>query len=116
MSCRLLIFSCLLLLCSCAHENEIDLVVYPEYCGGCVKRNFKVLGIQNYDGKFNIYFDTTDTFILGQARLNDLVYHHIDNGEIRSKFGDYANIVLISAAGERIELRTNETIKKGTHY
>lgn len=66
--------------------------------------------------QFNIYFDTTDSFILDIAKMNHLQFHHIDKSEISSKFGDYANLVLFVPGKEPIELKTNEIIEKGKHY
>ncbi len=107
----------IVVLFSCSPENnKIDLVVYPEYCGGCVSRNFHAIKNDNLEDKFNVYFDTTDTFILEAANINSLKFYHMDNSKIRAKFGDYANIVLFSTGKEPIELKTNEIIEKGKHY
>lgn len=92
------------------------MVVYPEYCGGCVTRNFQTIRNEKKDDRFNVHFDTTDRFILEAAKLNGIKYYHVDNHEIRSKFGDYANIVLFSKGMEPKELKTNETMEKGKHY
>ena len=54
------------LLFSCKVENnKIDLVVYPDYCGGCVSSNFSAIKNNNMQDKFTIYIDTTNIFILG---------------------------------------------------
>ena len=114
---KALIILSIVTLISCGQRNnEIDLVVYPEYCGGCVVRNFHTIKNDSLENKFKVYFDTTDKFILEAASLNNLKFKHIDNREIRSRFGDYANIVLFSSETSPIELRTNEIIEKGKHY
>jgi hypothetical protein len=92
------------------------LVVYPEYCGGCVIRNFSELKNKKLADKFTVYFDTTNTFILNCATQNKLNFQHIYNKDIPAKFGDYANVVVINLDGKTIELKTNETITKGVHF
>lgn len=106
-----------ILLFSCGQENnKINLVVFPDYCGGCVSRNFHALKNINTEDKFNVYFDTSDLFILDAAKLNNLKFTHIDNSKIHAKFGDYANIVLFTPGKEPTELKTNEIVEKGKHY
>jgi len=112
-----LFFLLIVLFFSCSEKNKnIDMVIYPEYCGGCVSRNFSAIKNNDLNDKFNIYFDSTDLFILNESKLNKLDFNHIDNTDIRSKFGDYANIVILMLDGEAIELKTNETIEKGKHF
>ncbi len=113
---RVLIIFFNVILLSCGVDNKVDLVVYPEYCGGCVSRIFYTIKNDKVDDKFNIYFDTTDIFVLGAAKLNSLNFNHLENSNIRLKFGDYANVVLFSSGKEPIELKTNEIIEKGKHY
>lgn len=112
----LILFLLISISLSCNKKTKTDLVVYPEYCAGCVSKNFFIIKNNNLNDKFNIYFDTTDLYILKAAKLNNLNYNHIDFSEIRPKFGDYANIVLIPPEGIPEELRTNEFIRKGKHF
>lgn len=112
-----LIIFLIVILFSCSPENnKVNLVVYPEYCGGCVSRNFYIIKNDNLKDKFSVYFDTTDVFILDAAKTNNLKFIHTNNNNIRSKFGDYANIVLFSSGKDPIELKTNEILEKGKHY
>lgn len=114
---RLSLITLMLLFFTCnVKDKKADLVVYPEYCGGCVTRNFSTIKNNNWGDQFNIYFDSTDAFLLDQSKLNNLQFHHIDNNDIRSKFGDYSNIAIIKQGGEPIELKTNETLEKGKHF
>tara|TARA_R110002072_G_scaffold302060_2_gene483619 strand:+ start:42151 stop:42507 length:357 start_codon:yes stop_codon:yes gene_type:complete len=107
----------LLLFASCSGgKSEIDLVVFPDYCGGCVIKNFSEIKNASAEEEFNIYFDTTDSFILDVAIANNLDFNHVNSSEIASTFGDYANIVVIKLGHEAIELKTNELIEKGKHY
>ena len=107
----------LIILCSCSlQDSKIDLVVYPEYCVGCVIKNFQAIKNNSLDEKFNIYFDTTDKFILDAANSNGLEYNYIENEKIALHYGDYANIVLFKKNEAPIELKTNEKIKKGKHF
>jgi len=108
-------FVVLLFLSSC-QEKKNTLVVYPEYCGGCVIRNFTKLKETGRSGEFDIYFDTTDAFVLSNAKKSHFKFHHISNDAIAAKWGDYANVVVINTDGKVTELKTNETIQKGVHY
>lgn len=101
---------------SCQEKDKNKLIVYPEYCQGCIIRNFSELKSSNMINEFDIYFDTTDLFILNSAKQNKFNFYHIANTDIPSKFGDYANIVVINKDGEVHELKTNETIEKGVHF
>lgn len=104
------------LLYSCQNASKNTLIVYPIYCGGCVDRNFHELSEKNLANEFNIYFDTTDAFLLSKATLYKLKTHHIKNKKIPYRFGDYSNIVIINKKGETFELRTDETLEKGIQF
>lgn len=107
----------MLLFSSCSEKNEKNiLVVFPDYCGGCVSKNFLTIDQNNLNDKFKIYFDTTDSFVLNAAKMNKLSYNHIYNKDIPPKFGDHANLVIIDLAGKSTELTTNEILEKGRHY
>jgi hypothetical protein len=102
---------------SCNDKNKKnDLIVYPEYCGGCVIKNFGEIKNKNLEDRFNLYFDSTDIFILNTAKMNNLEFTHVDKSQIPLKFGDYANLVVIKSNSQAIELRTNEIITEGVHY
>lgn len=101
---------------SCYNDHKrVDLIVYPEYCKGCVSKNFFILKNKDFDKYVDIYFDTTDVFLLNTAKLNDLSYNHIDNDDVFLNYGDYANVV-VSKNGHVTELKTNEVIEKGKHF
>jgi len=110
-----LIFAFILLFQTGCNKNEVKIVVYPNYCKGCVMKNFPIL--KDIQGKENIalFFDTTDVFLRSEANLNNLLFKHVENDVIPSQFGDFANLVVIKG-DQAIELRTNEKIEKGTHY
>jgi hypothetical protein len=91
-------------------------VVFPDHCGGCVSKNFHTINSKKLNDELNIYFDTTDSFVLNEAKRNNLGFIHIDNKDIPAKFGDYANIVIVNLKGEAIELTTNEVVEKGKHF
>ena len=92
------------------------IIVFPEYCGGCVQRNFKIIHQESTNNSFKLYFDSTDRFVLNEAKRYNLNYEHIDRKSIYIKFGDYANLVVRKQNGETIELQTNQVIQKGVHY
>lgn len=106
----------LLFFTNCTSKDKIDVIVYPDYCGGCVTRNFYEISQSKDIEKFNIYFDSTDRFIFNESKSFGLNFIHIDNNDIPLKFGDYANLVVINLQGDVFELKTNETIYKGKHY
>lgn len=107
----------ILLLTSCSRENKKNtLVVYADHCGGCVSKNFSTINNNKLNDELNIYFDTTNAFVLNEAKQNKLNFIHIANKDIPSKFGDLANIVVINLKGDVIELTTNQVIEKGIHF
>jgi len=114
---RVLVFICILLSFSCEFWNDkIDLVVYPEYCRGCVSKNFSSIRLDSLGSTFSVYFDTTDTYVLNEAKRNKLRYTHISKSEVRPKFGDYANVVIFPPGKKAVELSTNEVLSKGVHF
>ncbi len=106
----LVLYSCSIL------NNKTKMIIYPEYCGGCVSRNFSEIKIKNLQINFIVYFDTSDKFTLERADINQINYKHISNKEIANKFGDFANIVTQKKGSSFVELKTNETIEYGIHY
>ncbi|MDR9399716.1 hypothetical protein [Salibacter sp.] len=107
----------ILIIGSCKQSDKVKVIVYPEYCKGCVIKNFSsISNNSNLNNKVSIYFDTTDSFILNTAKKYHLGYKHIDNANIPLEFGDYANVVVINLEGEPTELRTNEVLEKGKHF
>ena len=116
MKSKLVIIVCSVILLSCTDRNKNKIIVFPEYCQGCVVRNFEAMKNQKISSEFEIYFDTTDAFVLQTAKNNKLKFHHISNQDIPEKFGDYANLVVINSAGKTTELKTNETLSKGVHF
>ncbi len=116
MKSKLFIIFCLGILSSCADRSKNKIIVFPEYCQGCVVRNFESMKNQKIDSEFEIYFDTTDVFVLQTANNNSLKFQHISNQDIPEKYGDYANLVVIDSEGKTTELKTNETLTKGVHF
>jgi hypothetical protein len=107
----------ILLLISCNEQNKKNsLVVFRDYCGGCVSKNFRAINNNKLNDELSIYFDTTDSFVLNEAKRNKLDFIHISNKDIPAKFGDFANIVVLNAKGEVTELTTNDVIEKGKHF
>ncbi|WP_457618658.1 hypothetical protein [Lutibacter sp.] len=113
---KLLIIFFLSITASCVDRFKNKIIVFPEYCQGCVVRNFEALKNQKIGSDFEIYFDTTDVFVLQTANDNKLQFQHISNQDIPEKFGDYANLVVINSKGKTTELKTNETLTKGVHF
>ncbi|MCO5259606.1 MAG: hypothetical protein M9916_05635 [Crocinitomicaceae bacterium] len=111
-----LVFLCLISFFSCQKKEKNYLIIYPEYCGGCIVRNFTTINKNEFIDEFSVLFDTTDLFILEQAKQNKLNYTHLNNSEIYEKFGDFANLVIVNKQGKSHELSTNETIQKGIHF
>lgn len=106
-----------LLLSSCQTKNrKVSMIVYPEYCRGCVVGNFDAIRQEKAVQDFIIYFDTTDAFILELAVANRLLYQHVKNSEIPARFGDYANLLVLAPGKPPVELRTNEIIQSGVHF
>ncbi len=97
-------------------RNKTKLIVYPVYCGGCVIDNFAIINQQGLNSTFDVFFDTTNVFIVNEAKKNRLHYYHLAENDIYEKFGDYANVVVINKNGKPIELKTNERLEKGIHY
>lgn len=94
----------------CNKAEKVDIIVYPEYCGGCIETNFALLNNQELKGKFNLYLDSNNHFLLHEARINKLNFIQIDNDKIREKFGDYDNIVVLDRNGKKKEMPTNKKI------
>ena len=111
-----LILTLFLSVVSCTNKSKNKLIVYPEYCQGCILRNFAALKDSDYVINFDVYFDTTDLNLVEIAKKNKIPYHHIDNSEIAVKFGDFANLVVINEVGNKYELKTNETLTRGIHF
>ncbi len=101
---------------SCSNNNKLKLVVYPEYCQGCIIRNFMQIKKDNTKDKFQIYLDTSDQFLFSFIKNNGFKIHHIKKEDIKFQFGDYCNILFINKEGRKFELKTNETLKKGKNY
>ena len=99
-----------------SRKLKIDIVVFPEYCGACVAKNFQAIVNDEVENCFVLYLDTTDQFLKDLAKLYNLEFIHISNYNIQHKFGDYANIVLYPPKQKPIELKTNEIIERGKHY
>jgi hypothetical protein len=116
MKSKFIIIFCSAILFSCTDKDKNKIIVFPEYCQGCVVRNFESINNQKTGSEFEIYFDTTDAFVLRTANNNKLKFQHISNQDIPGKFGDYANLVVINSKGRSIELKTNETLTKGVHF
>lgn len=107
-----------LLLCStivsCVSESEQNfnnsVIVYSTYCGGCVVKNFELLKSNDKFKTTRLIFDTTNSFILDEAKKNNLKYEHLGNDSILINFGQLANIVFINIKGLKNEIKTNESI------
>lgn len=109
----LVLFTTLL---SCNYTNQKKLVVYPEYCHGCILRNFLQIKKEKKQDEFITYIDTTDEFLNSFMNRNGYRVHHIKNDSIKFIFGDYSNILYIDNKGLKIELKTNETLGKEIEY
>lgn len=112
--CKYLLLFFILLSCNSANKQNFNdsVIVYSTYCGGCVVKNFALLRHNNKFKDTRLIFDTSNTFILDEAKKNHLVYNHLCNDSILINFGQLANIVYINRKGKKIELKTNESILK----
>lgn len=110
-----LLFVLISFLYSCG-EEKIKVVVFPEYCGGCVENNFQILSNQKLEDQYELFFDTTDYFILNEAKRNHLKFNNVTPHEVRMKFGDYANIILIDKDGSVEELSTISIIDVDKYF
>ena len=105
------------LLTSCHMGNKKSIVVvFPDHCGGCVSKNFRAINANKLNDELDIYFDTTITSVLNEAKQNNLNFIHIANKDIPARFGDFANIVIINSEGKATELSTDQVIEKGKHF
>lgn len=113
---RFSLFISITFLFSCNLKEKPKVIVYPQYCGGCVLKNFDMLSHKVAKESFSLYFDTTDVFVLNACKKVNLNYKHLDNDEIYRRFGDNANVVVISKKGKLKELNTNQVINTETDF
>lgn len=105
-----------ILLFSCQSPGKQKLVVYPEYCHGCILRNFMQIKKDKSINDFVVYLDTSDSFLRSFMKRNGFKINPIKSDSIKFVFGDYSNILFINLEGKKVELKTNETLIKGVNY